>query len=94
MFNRLFIIFCVSHFYRAMELKNDKYYKTRPKHQFWINDGNIEKITAVGKDLNHWESINIESKKRTGAYVYGYMLKAGAKHTTEKEFKCALANCG
>ena len=93
MFNRLFTIFCVSHFYKVMELRNDKYYKTRPNHHFWINDGYIQKITIVGKDLNLCVSINIKTKKRRGAYVRGYFLKSGAKHTTEKEFKRALAYC-
>ena len=69
-----------------MRLNNDKYYKTCPKHNFWFNDGNVEKIIKLSKDLNHWESINIETKKKNGAYVIGYMLRKEATKATEEDF--------
>lgn len=75
---------------REQELTKDKYYKSCPKHHFWINDGNIEKITPLSRGLNHWESIDLDTHKRTGAYIHGYLLKSGAKKAAEDDFKSAL----
>jgi len=72
-------------------MANCKHYKKAPKHHFWINDGNIERIEPIGGDLNYYEGINLKSNTIERSYINGYTLQSGAKKTTEKEFEKELA---
>lgn len=68
-----------------------KYYKTAPKHPYWLNDGRIEKVTGTN-GINHYEFINIETNKKSGAFIRGYRLFKGYKKATEDDWNKALAN--
>ena len=74
-----------------MEKEHVKYYKTAPKHPYWFNDGNIERVKGNG-GINICECINLTTKKKTGAMIRGYRLFRGYKKATELEWKSALAN--
>jgi hypothetical protein len=75
------------------KLKNKtKSYKNNPKHLFWFNDGCVEKIRPIGGGLNLYESVNLKTYKRSGAFIRGYLLQAGATKASEADFESALAN--
>ena len=66
--------------------KITKYYATRPKHQFWNNDGRLERIEPVGNGTN-WNFLHqLRDGVKKAGIVVGYNL-INAFPISEEEFE-------
>lgn len=70
-----------------MQVKKNKYYKTRPKQRFWKNGDVLECISPLTRDSNMLHFVNVKSKKIGGCCIIGYLLRKGSVKITKEEFE-------
>lgn len=69
-----------------------KRYKTCPKHKYWSNGKEIQKVEKIGTSFNHLQWVDLEKNKKDGRLIYGYNLVEGFKMSTKEEFDSAILN--
>lgn len=69
-----------------------KRYKTCPRHKYWSNGHEIQKVEHMANDWVYLEWVDLENHKKDGRIISGYNLIEGFKKATEEEWNEALLN--
>jgi hypothetical protein len=69
-----------------------KRYKRCPRHIYYKNTIEIQKVENLGGDLNFIQWVEFSTNKKDGRLIYGYNLVEGFEKATEEEWNEAILN--